>query len=212
MDGGNGDDEEMSSSVQSGSAKERSNLECREDSSSIRSVGVTTRRSKMHAKDEDTEMRSQSSTSTNRKQSEDKEKKKKDKKKKKKKDKKKKKKKDKKKKKKKKRGSSSTSDSSNSSESDGDWKFDDKGVNYGSPERISEGSSDWDGRSQELYDSDNPESNLNLYHQYSKARVLEIQDFNDEGDPCILQLDCLTINEIEEGEKKEKMSYQERRR
>ena len=96
-------------------------------------------------------MRSHSSNSTSKRRDDSvsgskKHKKKKDKKKKDKK-KKDKKKKDKKKKKKKKRGSSSTSDSSNSSDSSGDWKFDDKGVVYGSPEKISEGSSDWDGRS-----------------------------------------------------------------
>lgn len=159
-------------------------------------------------------MRSQSSASKASKR-EDGEKKSKKKKKKKDKDsKKKKKKKDKKKKKKKKRGSQSSSDSSNSSDSSGDWKFDDKGVNYGSPQYLSEGSSDWDGRSQELYDSDNPDQNLNLYHIYSKPRILEIEDFNEEGDPCKLMLDCLAIPEEDENKqkKKDKMTYQERKR
>ncbi|CDW76232.1 UNKNOWN [Stylonychia lemnae] len=149
-----------------------------------------TRRSKYaEMQNEDIEMRSSSSNSTVKKGSQSKKhKKKKDKKKKKKKDKKKKDKK--KKKKKKKRGNSSSSDSSNSSEdSDEDWKFDDKGVDYGSPERISDGSSVWDGRSQELYDSDNPEYPLNLYHIESKPRILEIEDFNQEGDPVRLLLD-----------------------
>jgi hypothetical protein len=155
---------------------------------------------------DDEDMKSVSSNSTVTKKKEGDESKKKDKKKKKKKDKKKKdkKKKDKKKKKKKKRGGSSSSDSSNSSDSSGDWKFDDKGVNYGSPEYLTEGSEDWDGRSQELYDSDNPDGNLNLYHVYSKPRILEIEDFNEDGDPCKLQLDCLSIVEDEQEKKKRK--------
>eukprot|EP00347_Sterkiella_histriomuscorum_P003806 403362870 len=123
-------------------------------------------------------------------------KKKKDKKKKKKKDKKKKDKKKKDKKKKKKRSGSSSSDSSNSSDdSDEDWKFEDKGVNYGSPERVTDGSSLWDGRSQELYDSDNPDCPLNLYHLESKPRLIEIQHHNEEGDPVVLQLDFMTLKE-----------------
>jgi hypothetical protein len=30
---------------------------------------------------------------------------------------------------------------------------------------------------------------------YSKPRILEIEDFNEEGDPCKLLLDCLNIPE-----------------
>ena len=131
---------------------------------------------------------SASSVSTSKKGGEGGEKKhKKDKKKKKKGDKDKKKKKHKKdKKKKKKKNKGSSSDSSNSSDSSGDWKFDDKGVNYGSPEVLTDRSSDWDGRSQELYDSDNPDGTLNLYHIYSKPRILEIEDYNEDGDACRL--------------------------
>jgi hypothetical protein len=137
----------------------------RNDSRSQSSSCIQTRRGRYEPVNED---ESASSVSTARKEGEKKSKKDKKKKKKGDKDKKKKKKKDKKKKKKKNRGSSS--DSSNSSDSSGDWKFDDKGVNYGSPEVLTDRSSDWDGRSQELYDSDNPDGNLNL--ESLKLRII----------------------------------------
>jgi hypothetical protein len=50
---------------------------------------------------------------------------------------------------------------------------------------------------------------------YSKPRILEIEDFNEEGDPCKLLLDCLHLPEEDESnklKKKEKMTYQERKR
>ena len=86
-------------------------------------------------------------------------------------------------KKKKKKGSdSSGSDSSNSSDSS-DWSLNDGDVNYGPPERISDGSDMWEGRSAELYDSDNaPDYPLNAYHLKSKPRCLVLEDFDDAGD------------------------------
>ena len=140
-----------------------------------------TRRTKYaQMQNEDVEMKSTSSNVSRRDSQSKKHKKKKDKKKKKKKDKKRK---DKKKKKKKKRSGSSSDSDNSSDDSDEDWKFDDKGVIYGSPERVSDGDEAWEGRSQELYDSDNPEQHhLNLYHIESKARILEIADTNEDGD------------------------------
>jgi len=59
------------------------------------------------------------------------------------------------------------------SSSSSDWSVGDKGVDYGSPERISNKSKDWDGRSQELYDSDDQnEYKLNSYHLLSTPRIL----------------------------------------
>jgi hypothetical protein len=88
-------------------------------------------------------------------------------------------KKDKKKKKKKKKRRSSTSSSSNSSSDDG---LNDSKVDYGSPERISDGSSAWEGRSQELYYSDCPDSPTNAYHKNSKPRTLEIIEESSSQD------------------------------
>jgi len=58
---------------------------------------------------------------------------------------------------------------------------------------------------------------LNLYHIYSKPRILEIEDFNEDGDPCKLILDCLTVPDEDETVKTKKkdtskMTYQERKR
>ena len=154
-------------------------------------------------------MMSNNSNASRRDSQSKKHKKKKDKKKKKKKDKKKK---DKKKKKKKKRSGSTTGSGSSSDDSDNDWKFDDKGVNYGSPERLSDGQSAWEGKSQELYDSDNPECPLNLYHQESAPRLLEIADTNEDGD-VRLELDFMTLLQDDANAlKKEKLTYVERKR
>ncbi len=40
------------------------------------------------------------------------------------------------------------------SSSSSNWSLGDKDIDYGSPERLSNQSKGWDGRSQELYDSD----------------------------------------------------------
>ena len=101
------------------------------------------------------------------------------------------------KKKKKKRfhsDSSSSNSSDDSSEASSDWSIDDKHVDYGSPEKVSDGSNCWEGRSAELYDSDNPpDFPLNSYHLKSRPRILVLEDFNDEGDIVQLQLDCMEM-------------------
>jgi hypothetical protein len=59
------------------------------------------------------------------------------------------------------------------SSSSSDWSAGDKEADYGSPERISAGSRGWDGRSVELYDSDDHgEYRLNAYHLLSTPRIL----------------------------------------
>ena len=104
-------------------------------------------------------------------------------------------KKDKKKKKRKRFDSDSSSNSSDdSSELSSNWSIDDKHVDYGSPEKLSDGSDQWEGRSVELYDSDSPpDYPLNSYHAQSKPRILVLEDFNDEGDIVQLQLDYMEM-------------------
>lgn len=76
--------------------------------------------------------------------------------------------------------SSSSNSSDESSEASSDWSLNDGDVDYGSPERISDGSDQWEGRSAELYDSDNPpDYPLNAYHINSKPRILVLEDFDD---------------------------------
>ena len=96
-----------------------------------------------------------------------------------KKDKDKKKKKGKKHKKKKKFHSSDSEDGegseSSSSDSSAEWSIGDGKVDYGSPERLTDGSDQWEGRSIELYDSDNPpDCPLNTYHLQSRPRLLSL--------------------------------------
>ena len=107
------------------------------------------------------------------------------------------KKKDKKKKKRKRFDSDSTSNSSDdSSEASSNWSIDDKNVDYGSPEKLSDGSDLWEGRSAELYDSDSPpDYPLNSYHHQSKPRILVLEDFNDDGDIVQLQLDYMEMEQ-----------------
>jgi hypothetical protein len=94
---------------------------------------------------------------------------------------------------KKKKRRHSTSSSSNSSSDDG---IDDSKVDYGSPERISDGSSAWEGRSQELYDSDGPNSPTNAYHKKSKPRILQVVDEGFSSDQIVrLDLDFMNIPE-----------------
>ena len=84
---------------------------------------------------------------------------------------------------KKKKKDSSSSNSSDSSDASSDWSLNDGDVDYGSPERISDASDQWEGRSVELYDSDNPpDYPLNSYHSKSKPRVLVLEDFDENGD------------------------------
>jgi len=57
------------------------------------------------------------------------------------------------------------SSSDSSSDSSAEWSIGDGKVDYGSPERLTDGSDCWEGRSIELYDSDNPpDCPLNSYH------------------------------------------------
>lgn len=83
----------------------------------------------------------------------------------------------------KKNDSSSSNSSDESSEASSDWSLNDGDVDYGSPERISDASDQWEGRSAELYDSDNPpDYPLNAYHIQSKPRILVLEDFDDNGE------------------------------
>ena len=102
--------------------------------------------------------------------------------------------------KKKKKGSdSSSSSNSDTSDASSDWSLNDGNVDYGSPERISDASDQWEGRSAELYDSDNaPDFPLNAYHIQSKPRCVVLEDFDDNGDIVQLQLDCMEIRQDEE--------------
>lgn len=89
----------------------------------------------------------------------------------------------KKKKKKKNHSDSSSSNSSSTSEASSDWSIGDRNYDYGTADRISDASDQWEGRSAELYDSDNPpEYPLNTYHIGSKPRILILEDFDDNGD------------------------------
>ena len=88
-------------------------------------------------------------------------------------------------KKKKKHGSDSSSSNSSDDTSDAssDWSLNDGDVDYGDPERISDGSDQWEGRSAELYNSDNaPDYPLNDYHLKSRPRILVLEDFDENGD------------------------------
>ena len=74
-----------------------------------------------------------------------------------------------------------------------DWSANDSGVEYGSAERISDGSDAWEGRSQELYDSDNPpDYPFNAYHLNSKPRILLIQDAAATAVVC-LDIPCMVF-------------------
>lgn len=61
------------------------------------------------------------------------------------------------------------------STSSSDWSAGDRGVDYGSAGRLTDGSDVWEGRSQELYESDNPpDYPLNSYHLNSKPRIVQL--------------------------------------
>ena len=91
------------------------------------------------------------------------------------------------KKKKRSHSDSSSSNSSDSSDVSSDWSLNDGDVDYGEADRISDGSDMWEGRSAELYDSDNPpDYPLNSYHLSAKPRMLCLEDFDENGD--IVQL------------------------
>lgn len=60
---------------------------------------------------------------------------------------------------------------------------------------LSDDSDIWgDNMSQDLYDSDNPDCPLNAYHIESKPRLLRLEDYNDQGRPVQLAIDCLEMN------------------
>ena len=57
----------------------------------------------------------------------------------------------------------------------------------------------------ELYDSDNPDCPLNAYHIESKPRLIKLEDYNNQGKPVQLIIDCLEISaEISDRKKKDK--------
>lgn len=99
------------------------------------------------------------------------------------------------KKKARKNDSSSSNSSDDSSDGSSDWSLDDGNIDYGSPEKISDGSDLWEGRSAELYDSDGPpDYPLNAYHIGSKPRILVLEDFDDNGDIVQLDLECMKLD------------------
>lgn len=66
-------------------------------------------------------------------------------------------------------------------------------MDYGEAERLSDGQDEWECRSQELYDSDNPECPLNAYHIESKPRLVNLEDFDDKGRHCRLKVSYLEV-------------------
>ena len=83
--------------------------------------------------------------------------------------------------------------SSEDNDDEDEWSAGDAGVDYGEAEHLSENSADWDCRSAELYDSDNPDCPLNAYHVQSEPRLVQIEDFDEDGKQVLLLLDCLKI-------------------
>ena len=55
--------------------------------------------------------------------------------------------------------------------------------------------------SNELYDSDNPDCPLNAYHIESKPRLLNLEDFDNEGNAVQLIIACTEIGDFEEMKK-----------
>ena len=78
------------------------------------------------------------------------------------------------KKKEKRSNQNTTSDeeSENETSDEDKWSANDGDVNYGDPTILSECTDEWACRSQELYDSDNPDCPLNAYHIQSKPRLV----------------------------------------
>jgi hypothetical protein len=63
---------------------------------------------------------------------------------------------------------------------------------------MSDDSGMWgDNMSQDLYDSDNPDCPLNAYHIESKPRLIILEDYDNEGKPVSLLVDCLEIPDQE---------------
>lgn len=92
--------------------------------------------------------------------------------------------------------------SDSSSDSSAEWSIGDGKVDYGSPERLTDGSDQWEGRSIELYDSDNPpDCPLNSYHIKSSPRLLQLQDEDAKGRFIRLKLKNMSID-VEESKKK----------
>lgn len=112
-------------------------------------------------------------------------------------------------------GKSSSDDSSDSS---AEWSIGDAKVDYGSPERMSDGSDNWEGRSVELYDSDNPpDCPLNAYHIRSKPRLLQLQDEDSKGRFIHLKLANMAIEGVDSKKKSKaaenlELSYHDRRK
>ena len=102
------------------------------------------------------------------------------------------------KKEKSKRNSSEDESEKSSTDEEDRWSAHDEGVDYGSPEKVSEGEDEWDCRSQELYDSDNPDCPLNAYHIQSKPRLVQIQDKNEKGEQVRLILSFMEIPKDDE--------------
>lgn len=101
-------------------------------------------------------------------------------------------------------GGNKKSSSSESSDSSAEWSIGDSKVDYGSPERMSDGSDNWEGRSIELYDSDNPpDCPLNSYHIKSQPRLLTLQDEDAKGKIIRLKLKNMSVD-VDESKKQSK--------
>ena len=80
---------------------------------------------------------------------------------------------EKKKKKKKHKSKSKNKKKKRNNSSVSDWSAGDSKVDYGSPERLSLLTDEWDQRSQDLYSSDD-EKHLNSYHTKAKPRLIQL--------------------------------------
>ena len=92
-----------------------------------------------------------------------------------------------------KRSNSSSEEESDQQDSD-HWSAGDAGVEYGEASMLSDDSEIWGSNmSCELYDSDNPDCPLNAYHIESRPRLVNLEDFDDQGNAVRLIVECMEI-------------------
>jgi hypothetical protein len=97
-----------------------------------------------------------------------------------------------------KKGNSSSDDDSDEEMESDHWSAGDAGVDYGDAVLLSDDSSLWGSNmSHDLYDSDNPDCPLNAYHIESKPRLIILEDYNNQGSPVTLLVDCLEVPDEE---------------